>query len=281
MSASTAAMKGLSVATLAVNMGIVITGGVVRLTGSGLGCPTWPQCTADSLVPRPALGIHGQIEFGNRMLTYVLLAVAVVTFLVALSTKQKRLWVPSLILGLGIVGQAIVGGVSVLTKLNPWVVGLHMVISLAMIQLSVLLVRRSYSVFAHSPTDRLLGWATFLAGWAVLYLGTVVTGAGPNAGDASSPRNGLNLDRMAQLHADFVFLFLGLTLAWFLLRPRPKRDVRHATNLLLLAILVQGAIGYTQYFIGDPVKVVMAHLVGATVVAASLAWLFLSSTAYD
>jgi len=281
MSASTTAMRGLSVATLVVNMGIVITGGVVRLTGSGLGCPTWPQCTADSLVPRPALGIHGQIEFGNRMLTFVLVAVALLTFLVAVISRQKRLWIPALILGLGIFGQAVVGGVSVLTKLNPWVVGLHMILSLAMIMLSVLLVRRSFSIFALSPTDPLLGWFTFLAGWAVLFAGTVVTGAGPNAGDANAPRNGLNLDRMAQLHADFVFILFGLVLAWFLLRPRPKRDVRNATNLLLVALIAQGAIGYTQYFMGDLVQVVMAHLVGATVVAAALAWLFLSSNAYD
>ncbi len=278
---STRAMKGLAVASLAVNMGIVVTGGVVRLTGSGLGCPTWPECTGNSLVPHQALGIHGVIEFGNRTLTFVLAAVAIATFVFAWRTKDRRLWGPALLLGLGIPGQAVVGGISVLTHLNPWIVGLHMLLSLAMIQVAVLLVRRSYGVSAHGATHPLLGWAALAAGWTVLYVGTIVTGAGPNSGSADSPRNGLNLDRMAQLHADVVFLLVGLTLAWLLVRPRPQADLRRATTFLFATLVVQAAIGFAQYFNGNPGILVGFHLVGSTAVAATLSWLFLASTAHD
>jgi cytochrome c oxidase assembly protein subunit 15 len=278
---STRAMKGLAVASLAVNMGIVVTGGVVRLTGSGLGCPTWPECTGNSLVPHQALGIHGVIEFGNRTLTFVLAAVAIATFVIAWRTKDRRLWGPALLLGLGIPGQAVVGGISVLTHLNPWIVGLHMLLSLAMIQVAVLLVRRSYGVSAHGATHPLLGWAALAAGWTVLYVGTIVTGAGPNSGSADSPRNGLNLDRMAQLHADVVFLLVGLTLAWLLVRPRPQADLRRATTFLFATLVVQAAIGFAQYFNGNPGILVGFHLVGSTAVAATLSWLFLASTAHD
>ena len=278
---STRAMKGLAITSLAVNMGIVVTGGVVRLTGSGLGCPTWPECTGDSLVPRQALGVHGVIEFGNRTLTFILAAVAIATFVVAWRTRQRSLWLPSLLLGLGIPGQAVVGGISVLTHLNPWVVGLHMLLSLAMIQVAVLLVRRSYGVASEGPTHPLLGWAVLAAGWAVLYVGTIVTGAGPNSGDAASPRNGLDLDRLAQLHADTVFLLVGLTVVWLLLRPRPPADVHRAASVLAVTLVVQGAIGFAQYFTGNPASLVGFHLAGSTAVAAGLSWLFLASTAHD
>ncbi len=281
MDGSTRAMKGLAIASLAVNMGIVITGGVVRLTGSGLGCPTWPECTGDSLVPHQALGVHGVIEFGNRTLTFILAAVAIATFVAAWQTHDRRLWVPSLALGLGIPGQAIVGGISVLTHLNPWVVGLHMLLSLAMIQVAVLLVRRSYGVTTAGPTHPPLGWATLAAGWVVLYVGTIVTGAGPNSGDANAPRNGLDLDRLAQLHADAVFLLVGLTVVWLLLRPRPPADVHRAAAFTAVVLLVQGAVGFAQYFNGNPGWLVGFHLAGSTAVAAGLSWLFLASTARD
>jgi cytochrome c oxidase assembly protein subunit 15 len=279
---TTRLLRGLAVASLASNIGIVVTGGVVRLTGSGLGCPTWPRCSEDSLVPHDALGIHGVIEFGNRTLTFVLAAIAIATFVVALRTHERRFVRPALILGLGIPAQALLGGVTVLTDLNPWVVAGHMLLSLAMIQLAVLLVRRAYDVpvaQAHHPR---LAWATFITGWSVLYIGTVVTGSGPNAGDEDAVRNGLDPDRLSQLHADAVFLLLGLSLAWLLMkRDAPSCDLHRASVNLAAALLLQGLIGFAQYFNGLPTALVTLHLLGSALIAALLAWQWLAATARD
>jgi cytochrome c oxidase assembly protein subunit 15 len=272
-------MRGLAIASLAANIGIVVTGGVVRLTGSGLGCPTWPQCTEESLVPHGALGVHGAIEFGNRTLTFVLAAIAIATFVAAWRTHDRRLVLPALVLGLGIPAQAVVGGITVLTDLNPWIVALHLLLSMAMIQVAVLLVRRSYGVRSPEPQHPWLGHATFLAGWAVLYVGTVVTGSGPNAGDEKAVRNGLDPDRLSQLHADLVFLLLGLAVAWLVLaRGSLPRDVVRASVTLVAVLLVQGVVGFAQYFAGLPTGLVAIHLLGAATTAAALGWHWLATT---
>src|SRR3954451_9576426 len=135
-------LRPAAVASLVVNIGIVVTGGVVRLTGSGLGCPSWPRCTGRSFVPHRELGIHGAVEFGNRMLTFVLVVVAVATFVVALRLGRRSVLWLSVALALGVPAQAIIGGISVLTDLNPWFVSLHLLVSLAMVGLAVVLLRR-------------------------------------------------------------------------------------------------------------------------------------------
>src|SRR4051812_25017916 len=137
-------MRPLAVSSLVVNILIVVTGGVVRLTGSGLGCPTWPRCTTDSFVSHRALGVNGYIEFGNRLLTFVLAAVAIATWATAMRLRPRRPAIRRLagLLMLAIPVQAVIGGISVLTDLNPWVVSFHLLASLAMVAVAVVLLRR-------------------------------------------------------------------------------------------------------------------------------------------
>jgi cytochrome c oxidase assembly protein subunit 15 len=269
----------LAWATLVANMVLVVTGGAVRLTDSGLGCPTWPRCTDRSFRPHGELSLHQAIEFGNRTLTFVLTAIAIATFVVMWRTGRRDLRVMSLITGLGIPAQAIVGGITVLTDLNPWVVSLHLLVSLAIIGVAVRLL---LSVPAPLPPARRgpvagLAWATFAAAWAVLYVGTVVTGSGPHAGDADSARNGLSPLQMSQLHADLVFLFVGLTLGllFTLMATGGSRAERTPVVVLLCLEVAQGTIGFVQYFTDLPVVLVGFHLLGAALISACVTWMLL------
>ena len=276
-------LRPAAIASLLGNIAIVLTGGVVRLTGSGLGCPTWPRCTDQSFVPHGALGIHGAIEFGNRMVTFLLAAIAIATFLVALRSGRSSLVKLSVVLGLGVPAQAVIGGVTVLTDLNPWIVAFHLLVSLAMIGVAVVLLRRvdegDGPAVPTVPRALVhLARLTFVVGWVVLYLGTVVTGSGPHAGDLAAPPNGQHPRTISQLHTDFVFLLLGLTIALvFALRAvsAPPRAQRAA--LVLLAIeLSQGAVGFVQYFTDLPIALVALHLLGAALTSAGLAWVLVS-----
>ena len=275
-------MRPAAVASLVVNVLIVVTGGVVRLTASGLGCPTWPHCTGDSFVPRPALGIHGAIEFSNRMVTFLLAAVAIFTFVVALRYGRTAVTRLAFLLALGVPAQAVIGGISVLTELNPWVVAFHLLVSLAMIGVSVVLLRRlgegdGPPRLVVQPGLAWLARGTFLAGWAVLYVGTVVTGSGPHAGDAKAARNGLDPRALSQLHTDLVFLLVGLTIAAALVYRAvgaPVRAQRAAVTLLGVEV-VQAGIGFAQYFTGLPVVLVTLHLLGAALLSAAMTWLLL------
>lgn len=270
----------LAVATLVTNILIVVTGGVVRLTGSGLGCPTWPRCTDESFVPHGALGIHGAIEFGNRMVTFLLAAVAIATFVAAWRLGRPPILRLAFVLGLGVPAQAVVGGITVLTDLNPWIVAFHLLVSLAMIGLSVVLLRRlregdGPALLTVPAASAWLVRVTFVVGWVVLYVGTVVTGSGPHAGDVKAPRNGLDPESLSQLHTDVVFLLVGLTIgSLFALRSAgaPARAVRAASTLLAIE-LAQGTVGFVQYFTDLPVVLVGLHLLGAALVSAALAWL--------
>ena len=272
-------VRGLGWATLVANAVLVVTGGAVRLTGSGLGCPTWPRCTEQSFTPHGALDVHSAIEFGNRLLTFVLVAVAVATFVAAWQTGRHELRRIALVLALGIPAQAIIGGVTVLTDLNPWIVSFHLLLSLAIIGLSVLFIHRIDPPVPHVATGPLvtLAWVTFAAGWVVLYVGTVVTGSGPHAGDVDSPRNGLDPLQVSQLHADVVFLFVGLTVGLlFALRAAgATATARRAATTLLALELAQGAIGFVQYFTDLPILLVGFHLLGAAVISAAMTWLLL------
>ena len=272
-----------AVASLAVNIGIVVTGGVVRLTGSGLGCPTWPRCSDQSFVPHRAMGVHSGIEFGNRMLTFVVAAVAIATFVLAWRYGRTAVLRLALLLAVGVPAQAVIGGISVLTDLNPWIVSLHLLVSMAMVGVSVVLVRRVGEGDGPPTPVVPLGvvWLTravLAVGWAVLYVGTVVTGSGPHAGDAQAPRNGLDPRALSQLHADLVFLLLGLTVAVVLVvhtSPAPPL-VRRAAAVLLGVELSQGLIGFVQYLTDLPVVLVAFHLLGAALVSAAMTWLVVS-----
>jgi heme a synthase len=276
-------IRPAAIASLAVNILIVVTGGVVRLTGSGLGCPTWPRCTEQSFVPHRALGWHGAIEFGNRMVTFLLAAVAIATFVVAWRYGRRSLIRLAFVLALGVPAQAVIGGVTVLTDLNPWIVAFHLLVSLAMIGVAVVFLRRIDE--GDGPPVPLVAdgttWlvrATFLAGWAVLYVGTVVTGSGPHAGDIDSPRNDLDPRALSQLHTDVVFLLLGLTVATVLVLravDAPERAQRAAVVLLVVE-LAQGLVGFVQYFTDLPVGLVTLHLLGAALTSAAMTWLLVS-----
>jgi heme a synthase len=270
-------LRRLAWATLTTNVLLVVTGGAVRLTGSGLGCPTWPRCDAHSFTPHGANGIHQQIEFGNRTLTFVLVAVAVATFVASRESGRRDLTRLSVLLALAIPAQAVLGGITVLTDLNPWVVSLHLVVSLGIVSVAVLFLHRLDHPAVPPATGVLpaLAWTTYAVTWLVLYAGTVVTGSGPHAGDAKAPRNGLDPLQVSQLHADLVFLLIGLSAGlWFALRAAGA-DTRPATVLVAVEA-VQAAIGFVQYFAGLPVAVVMLHMLGAALVVAASTWLLLS-----
>lgn len=273
-------VRPLGWATLVANSVLVVTGGAVRLTGSGLGCPTWPRCTEESFTPHGALDLHEAIEFGNRMLTFVLSAIAVATFVAAWQTGRRDLRVLSVALGLGIPAQAVIGGVTVLTDLNPWVVSFHLLCSMAIIGLAVLFIRR---IDQPDPTPHrgplvVLAWSTFAAAWVVLYVGTVVTGSGPHAGDVKAPRNGLDPLQMSQLHADVVFLFVGLTIGLLAAAHATgaTAEARRAVLVLLAVELGQGAIGFVQYFTDLPELPVGFHMLGAALVSACVTWVLLA-----
>jgi len=281
-------LRPAALTSLVVNIAIVVTGGVVRLTGSGLGCPTWPRCTDQSFVPHRELGIHGAIEFGNRMVTFLLAAAAIATFLVAWRVGRPALTRLAFVLALGVPAQALIGGVTVLTDLNPWIVAFHLLVSMAMIGVAVTLVRRIDEgdgpprALVPDPVTWLVR-TVFVAGWAVLYVGTVVTGSGPHAGDLDSPRNGLDPRGISQLHTDFVFLLLGLTIATVLtLRAvhAPARAHRAAVVLLVVE-LAQGLVGFVQYFTDLPIVLVGIHLLGAALTSAALTWLLVSVREHD
>ena len=280
---SPAALRRWAVASLLANMGLVFTGGLVRVTGSGLGCSTWPQCEPGSYLPHPEAGAHAFVEFGNRLLTFVLIAIAIATFIAAWRARDTAGWPRrdlrglAFIAAIGIPAQALIGGWSVLTALNPWVVSLHLLVSVAIIVVCVVLI--------HAATGRrplavppLVGWlirGVFGFGMVVIVLGTVVTGAGPNSGDGGAERNGLSLETTARVHAFSVWVTLAL-LALLLWQARRITRVRNAGLLVGGAAAVQAVIGYSQYFLGNPPALVAVHMAGTALFAAAVAHLLLS-----
>ena len=271
---------------LIVNTLIVITGGAVRLTNSGLGCPTWPQCTAGSLVPVPSLGYHGVIEFSNRLLTSAVVAAAVVAIIVTMRQRPRR-WILiafSWALLLGVFAQAVIGGISVKTQLAPGWVAFHFSFSIGMIAVCWLLWIRSREGDARPQllVRRELVWLArtlVAAAGAVVVVGTLVTGTGPHAGAADAARRlQLNPADITQAHADLVFIVVGLTVAlWFALKATdaPPAIVR-ATRDMVIVLAAQAAIGYTQYFTGLPAWLVLLHMVGACLTWIA-AWRILTS----
>jgi cytochrome c oxidase assembly protein subunit 15 len=274
-------------ANLVAQIAIVVTGGLVRVTGSGLGCPTWPECVDGSLVPTEgqAEAFHKWIEFGNRLLTFVLgiLAIAAVVAALRLRARWRREGAeprrPILLLAavplLGTLAQAVLGGITVLAGLHPLIVGAHFLLSIAIIGGCVVLVHRAAEP-GDEPLRRLvrpeirgLSLALIATSVAVIVLGTLVTGSGPHSGDADvTHRLPFDLRTIAWLHADAVLLFVGLIVGmWVALRitdgPAQARSWSHA--LMALAI-VQGIVGYTQWFTGVPWVLVSIHMLLACLV---------------
>jgi cytochrome c oxidase assembly protein subunit 15 len=261
---------------------IVITGGAVRLTGSGLGCPTWPRCSDASFVQTPALGLHGVIENYNRRLTFVLAIVAIATVLAVFRSVRRDLRPLAALSFLGIPAQALLGGMTVLTGLNPWLVAAHFLLSMVLVAVATVLWLRSREPGVGQPLlsrpflllPRLVAVVTA----AVLFLGTVVTGSGPHSGDPKAGRTGLDPQEVSQAHADLVFLLVGLTAALLLaLYATDTVDrVRRAARALLLVELAQGLIGFVQYFTNLPIALVLVHMLGAVLITAFTARLLWS-----
>lgn len=275
-------LRRLALSSVVANAAIVVTGGAVRLTSSGLGCPTWPSCTGGSYTPTPQYAVHGVIEFSNRMLTFALTAVVVATLVAVLRQRPRR---PSLvrlgaILVLGIPAQAVLGGVTVLTGLNPWSVMAHFLLSMVLLGVAVLLQVRigegdgSAQPLAPALLHR-LSYGVVLVVAVTLAAGTVVTGSGPHSGDPKAGRTGFDPASVSQLHADLVMLLIGLSVAlWVALLAvgAPSR----AAAVLVAVEAGQALIGWTQYFTHLPVLLVGAHLAGACLVLIAACRLALS-----
>ncbi|MEV6707301.1 COX15/CtaA family protein [Micromonospora wenchangensis] len=280
---STTLLRRLAYASIVANVAIVVTGGAVRLTASGLGCPTWPRCTDASYTTTAEMGVHGVIEFGNRLLTFAVGAIALATLLAVLAHRPRRPGLTGLAVAvfLGIPAQAVIGGITVLTNLNPWVVGLHFLASMAVIAAAYALWRRI--VDPDGPTVpvvpgplRTLARLTTVVSVAVLVVGTWVTGSGPHAGDHGAARNGLDPQTISQVHADGVFLLIGLSVALVLaFRAVGATGPARAALVLVAVELGQGLIGFVQYFTHLPGVLVAAHMLGSCLVLlATLAMLW-------
>ncbi|MGJ7442830.1 COX15/CtaA family protein [Aquipuribacter sp. MA13-6] len=267
--------RALSVAVLVnlvVQVGIVVTGGWVRLTGSGLGCPTWPECVPGSYTPVMAQeeGLRAAIEFGNRLLTFVV-ALAALAVVVLLWRQRRRLVGYGAAVLLGTVLQAVIGGITVLMGLHPATVAVHFLVSALLITVSAVLLLRLRE--ADGPAVPVVPGAlrVLLAGLVVtaaatLVIGTLVTGSGPHSGDAEVPiRFDLDFDAVSVLHAESVVLFIGLLLgllAGLHAVGAPRLALRR-TWLLLGITLAQGGLGWLQYFTGLPRPLVSLHMLGA------------------
>jgi cytochrome c oxidase assembly protein subunit 15 len=259
---------------------LVVTGGAVRLTGSGLGCPTWPECTPGSYTPVPHQAeeaLHVWIEFANRLLTFVLVIAAVVVLAAVLRTGRKDL--RGLALGqlLGIFGQGVLGGITVLTDLHPLPVAGHLILSIILIAgATSLRAQRFAPKVAEAPASltKKIASVHVITSFAVIVLGTLVTGSGPHAGDEKAQRFGFDIQTVAWIHADVVIFLLGTTFAFFVATGTTQATKRRLKIFTVIA-LAQGAIGYIQYFTGIPEVLVAAHLLGATLVwiAAWRVWL--------
>lgn len=275
-------LRRLLVTNLVLEILIVVTGGLVRLTGSGLGCPTWPQCVPGSFIPvaHQAQGFHKVIEFGNRTLTGVV-GIAVLAVIIALfrwAADRPSLRPAAYVVLGGVAVQAIVGGITVRTALNPATVAFHFLVSMVLVAASALLVYREREGDAPGipvvrGEIRTLARMTTALGAFVLVLGTIVTGSGPHSGDAKQPaRFGFDPRSVSWVHADAVMLFLGLVVA-ILVAVRLTEGAHRAQQMWLITLIVtlaQGVVGYTQYFTGLPEPVVALHMLGACLLVVAL-----------
>ena len=259
---------------------IVVTGGAVRLTGSGLGCPTWPECTPGSYTPKPYQveeQVKVWIEFGNRLLTFVLVLAAITVLVSVLASGKKYLRGLALGQVLGILGQGILGGITVLTGLHPATVAAHFLLSIVLIAgAASLRAQRFASLEKQEPTPlvRKIATAHIATSFFVIFLGTMVTGSGPHAGDATAPRLPFDLRTMAWLHADVVIALFGITFGLFVVNGVSAHTKKRLKIFVAIA-LSQGLIGYVQWYLDLPELIVGLHLVGSTLVwiAAWRVWL--------
>ena len=261
-------------------MAIVVTGGAVRITGSGLGCPTWPECTPGSYTPVPnqAEGqVHAWIEFGNRLLTFVLLICALSALVIAIrvsknSVTKNRVRLLAALQLIGILGQGVLGGITVLTDLHPIPVAGHFLLSIFLIAGAISL-RYEVVGIIKQKADGIVATLMPVLIWLTLFVlvaGTIVTGSGPHAGDENAKRFGFSPRVVSWLHADLVIALVVLSLVlWLITRVSQNKVIHRYLSIFLLISLSQGLIGYVQYFTGLPEILVATHLLGATMVWAS------------
>jgi cytochrome c oxidase assembly protein subunit 15 len=255
---------------LALQAILVLTGGAVRVTGSGLGCPTWPECTADSFTPVAGQAegtLHSWIEFGNRLLTFLLFFTAVAMVVIVIRAARRDLRLLALSQIAGIFGQAILGGITVLTKLNPLSVASHFLLSIILIAAAhTLLIRSEAERISYPKKSAFISVHTALA-FFVIAAGTLVTGAGPHAGDAKTPRLDIAITTVASIHGFLVIALILVTLAGIYKRfPGFANDTQRYLVIFLAIALLQGVIGYAQYLLGVPEGLVAAHLLGSAIV---------------
>jgi len=259
---------------------IVVTGGAVRLTGSGLGCPTWPECTPGSYTPKPYQveeQVKVWIEFGNRLLTFVLVLAAITVLVSVLAAGRKDLRGLALGQVLGILGQGILGGITVLTGLHPATVAAHFLLSIVLIAGATSLRAQRFASLEKqdaAPLVKKIATAHIVVSFLVLFLGTLVTGSGPHAGDATAARFPFDLRTMAWLHADSVIALFGITFGLFVVHGVSAHTKKRLKIFVAIA-LSQGLIGYVQWYLDLPELIVGLHLVGSTLVwiAAWRVWL--------
>ena len=264
--------RRIAFANLITQSGIIVTGAVVRLTGSGLGCPTWPDCAPGSLIPVAGQveGFHKFIEFGNRLLTFVVFGVALALLIVAIRHRKRKIIVWSSLPVIGTILQAILGGVTVLTGLNPFTVMAHFLLSIVLVAISVKIhdyFKNSKNLNALSSlVDNYIKIITFI-GFAVIVLGTITTGAGPHSGDEIAARFDLDIRVAAWLHADSVLLFLGLLIGLRIISQvdAKSKQLKQTANALLIISVIQGVIGYSQWFANLPWLLVSFHVLGAVI----------------
>lgn len=290
-------VRGVYVANLVVQAGIILTGAIVRITGSGLGCPTWPECVEGSLVPTSGQmeSWHKYVEFGNRLLTFALAIAAIVAVVAALSDRRRRrraglpgrraLTILAFVPLAGTAVQAVLGGITVLTGLNPFTVSAHFLVSIGLVAACVALVVRSGEsgdqpiTWQVAAPVRYLTWAVVAATLVVVVLGVITTGSGPHSGDIDVyDRFDIDLRTIAWLHADSVLLFMGLTIGLLVAAKvaHAPRALTRRTLILLGIALLQGVVGYAQWFTDLPELLVAIHVFGA--IAVWIAVLFLPPT---
>lgn len=269
-------LRRLSTTALVLQMVLVVTGTAVRVTGSGLGCPTWPRCTGGSLTNTAELGAHGFIEFGNRLLALVMEAVGI-ALVVAVRRHAPRQTRLALVQAAVVPVQAVIGGLLVLSGLNPYVLILHFLTSFPLVFCAALLLRRLISSPAPSGPGAVhaVAGGVLAATSLVLALGALVTGTGPHAGSAKVQRLPFSPRDITQLHADGVFLLTGLVLATAVLCWPTSHRRLGATMVALVA--GQAGLGYLQYFNGSPPVLVALHVTLATAIFTTVTWLFLST----
>lgn len=293
-------LQRIFLANLAAQIGIVVTGGIVRLTGSGLGCPTWPECVDGSLAPTPqqAESWHKYVEFGNRLLTFVLAALAIAALIGVWrwTMARRRAGLPArrpiVLLAavplLGTMAQAVLGGITVLTGLHPATVSAHFLLSIVIIGAVTVLVTRasehgdSAGPLTVRPQIRALAWGLVAVTAAVIVVGTIVTGSGPHAGDPDAvARFGVDQRLVAWLHADLVLLFVGLQVGMLLalsLTDAPRLVRRRAIQLFAVT-MTNGVVGYSQLATGLPWLLVAIHMLLACLLWVAVVRLLLATRA--